>query len=56
MARCDGDEIGCAKDAVDSSLVDSCLVGSGGEVSWAVKAETMLCMWLRETLQGGVLK
>ena len=39
IARSDGDEIGCAKDAVDSSLVDSCLVGSGGEVSWVVKAE-----------------
>ena len=35
IARSDGDEIGGAKDAVDSSLVDSCLVGSGGEVSWS---------------------
>ena len=39
IARSDGDEIGCSKDAVDSSLVDSCLVGGGGEVSWVVKAE-----------------
>ena len=39
IARSDGDEIGGAKDAIDSSLVDSCLVGSGGEVSWVVKAE-----------------
>ncbi len=35
----DGDEICGAKDAVDSSLVDSCLVRSGGEVSWVMKAE-----------------
>jgi hypothetical protein len=35
----DGDEIDSAKDAVNSSLVDSWLVGSGREVSWVMEVE-----------------
>ena len=39
IARSDGDKIGCSEDAVDGSLVDSCLVGGGRKISWVVKAE-----------------